>query len=188
MRLPAMTHALGTRVGSLRARLKDGWQNRALALKAIAFAFVGVINTAIDYSVFLLAQTALSRSAAALSLFGAVAASCGCGNTTTVRLVAANMISWTVAVTGSYILNSSITFAHESGRKLRWRSYLTFIAVGVIGWIANTATLVFAAQALLLPIWAAKAVAVLASFVVNFSLAHFVVFRRRVEPAMRDGA
>jgi putative flippase GtrA len=31
----------------------------------------------------------------------------------------------------------------------------------------------------LLPVWLAKAVAILASFVVNFTLSHFVVFRVR---------
>jgi len=36
-----------------------------------------------------------------------------------------------------------------------------------------------AAQVLLLPVWLAKALAVLASFVVNFTLSHFVVFRPR---------
>jgi putative flippase GtrA len=39
--------------------------------------------------------------------------------------------------------------------------------------------LVFAAQVLALPVWLAKAAAILASFVVNFSLSHFVVFRVR---------
>ena len=65
-------------------------------------------------------------------------------------LIAANMTSWIVAVSGSYILNSSITFAAESGRKLRWRHYLAFLVAGIVGLIANTATLVFAAQILLL--------------------------------------
>jgi putative flippase GtrA len=92
------------------------------------------------------------------------------------------MTSWVVAVTSSYIMNSSITFAAESGRKLRWRSYLTFAVSGIAGLIANTAALVVAAQILLLPVWIAKAAAILASFVVNFSLSHFVVFRRRAEP------
>jgi putative flippase GtrA len=37
--------------------------------------------------------------------------------------------------------------------------------------------LVLAAQAM--PVWAAKGLAILASFLVNFSLSHFVVFRPR---------
>ena len=58
-------------------------------------------------------------------------------------------------------------------------AYLMFIVAGIVGLIANTATLVFAAQVWLLPVYVAKAIAILASFVVNFSLSHFVVFRVR---------
>lgn len=171
------------RHNSLRLRLLDGWRNRTLSLKAISFALIGVVNTLVDYSVFLIARAALSRSPTALSLFDSLAASCHCGNATILSLIAANMVSWIIAVTGSYIMNSSITFAAELGRKLRWRDYLTFVASGVAGLIANTATLVFAAEILLLPVWLAKAVAILASFVVNFSLSHFVVFRAGGRPA-----
>ena len=67
----------------------------------------------------------------------------------------------------------------SSGRKLGWRSYFTFVISGVAGWLANTAALIVAAEVLLLPVWLAKAVAILVSFVVNFSLSHFVVFRVR---------
>ncbi|MGH7247986.1 MAG: GtrA family protein, partial [Pseudomonadota bacterium] len=169
---------------SLRLRLLNGWRNRALSLKAISFAMVGIVNTLVDYSVFLLARAALSRSLTAVALFSALAQSCRCASSTILLLIAANMTSWIVAVTGSYMLNSSITFAAESGRQLRWRSYFTFLASGIAGWLANTATLVFAAQMLLLPIWLAKAAAILASFVVNFSLSHFVVFRVRGRPAI----
>ena len=71
------------------------------------------------------------------------------------------------------------TFAAESGRKLRWRDYGTFVASGVIGVIANTATLVAASY--VVPVLAAKLIAVGVSFLVNFSLSHFVVFRPRRE-------
>jgi putative flippase GtrA len=163
------------------------WRYRALSLKAITFAFVGVINTLVDYSMFLLARLALTNSAKALAFFDSVSASCRCAAPSTVGLIAANMMSFAVAVTGSYILNSSITFAAESGRKLRWRAYLTFLASNILGWTANTTTLVFAAQVLLLPVFVAKAIAVVASFVVNFSMSHFVVFRVRHQPAIDAG-
>jgi putative flippase GtrA len=122
-----------------------------------------------------------------LSAIGALADFCRCGNTAAMTLVVSNLISWSVAVGGSYILNSSITFAAESGRKLRWRSYLTFVIAGVAGLLVNTATLLLAAEIFLLPVWLAKAVAILASFVVNFSLSHFVVFRVRGGPAGDHG-
>jgi len=173
--------AKSTRAISARAKLADAWRQRALSLKAASFALIGVLNTAIDYSVFLVARAAFERSPAALSTFDALAASCRCGRPQTVLLIAANMTSWLVAISGSYIMNSSITFAAESGRQLRWRHYLKFIVAGIVGLVANTATLVFAAQILLLPVYVAKALAILASFVVNFSLSHFVVFRVRDE-------
>lgn len=169
--------ARAQRSDSIRARLADGWRNRALSLKAAAFGLVGLLNTIVDYGVFLAARAALGQSSSALSLFDRLAGSCRCLNRATLLLIAANIISWTVAVTCSYVLNSSITFAAESGRRLRWRAYLKFIASGIAGWGANTAALLVAAEIFLLPVWLAKAIAVLASFTVNFSLSHFVVFR-----------
>jgi len=168
-----------SRIGTIRGKLAGLWHRRAVSLKAAAFALVGVVNTAVDYCVFLVARSAYQRLPGALWLFNAVAADCRCGAPQTVLLIAANITSWTVAVTGSYVLNSRITFAAESGRQLRWSHYLTFILAGVIGLVANTAVLVFAAQMLALPVYVAKGVAILASFIVNFSLSHFVVFRVR---------
>ena len=138
-----------------------GWRNRAVSFKAVVYALVGVVNTTIDYGVFLTAHAALG-----------------------LPLIAANSLSWMVAVSGSYLLNSTITFAVESGRKLRWSAYFTFVASGIAGWLANTAALVVAVEVLLLPVWLAKLLAVMASFIVNFSMSHFVVFRvRRTLPA-----
>jgi len=170
-------------LGRMRERLAAGWRNRALSLKAVAFGLVGLVNTAIDYGVFLLARAALDRSASALAAFASLAEVCGCSSAPTFLLIAANTISWIVAVSGSYVMNSSITFAAETGRKLTWRAYLTFVISGIAGWLANTATLLVAAEVLLLPVWLAKLVAILASFVVNFSLSHFVVFRVRKDVA-----
>ena len=47
--------------------------------------------------------------------------------------------------------------------------------------IATTTTLVIAAN--FMPVWAAKALAILVSFAVNFSITHFVVFRPKAERA-----
>jgi putative flippase GtrA len=166
-----------------REKLLAGWRNRALSLKAIAFGLVGLVNTVVDYGVFLLARTVLDRSAAALAVFASVSDFCQCGNAATISLIAANTISWIVAVSGSYVMNSSITFAAETGRRLKWRAYFTFVVSGIAGWLANTVTLLVAAEVLLLPVWLAKIIAILASFVVNFSFSHFVVFRVRANPA-----
>ncbi|MGB7035536.1 MAG: GtrA family protein [Xanthobacteraceae bacterium] len=181
MRLPSPDDSARNagRAAAIRVRLARLWHGRAISLKAASFALVGVINTAVDYGVFLLARAAYQHLPTALWLFGAAAADCRCGSPRTMLLVAANVTSWTVAVSGSYIMNSSITFAAESGRQLRWSRYLIFILVGVAGLFANTAALLFAAETLALPIYIAKALAILVSFLVNFSLSHFVVFRVR---------
>ncbi len=154
-----------------------GLKKRAMVLKAISFALVGVVNTVIDASVFFLAFGFLGSSPAAATAFSWFLQTCGCGSLTIITLITANVLAWFVAVSFSYIMNSMVTFAAESGRKLRWSAYGTFLASGVVGVVANTTTLVIAAH--FLPVWGAKALAILVSFVVNFSLSHFVVFRTR---------
>jgi putative flippase GtrA len=136
----------------LYSRLAQAWDDRAVSLKALSFALVGVVNTLIDLGIFLIAYSWLGFA-----------------------LIPANVLAWIVAVSASYVMNSFITFAAESGRQLRWRSYGTFVASGIVGVIANTTVLVVAS--FWIPVLAAKLLAILASFVVNFSLSHFVVFR-----------
>jgi putative flippase GtrA len=144
-----------------RTWVHAGWRKRAVSFKAAVYALIGIVNTTVDYGVFLAAHV----------VFG-------------LPLIAANALSWMVSISGSYMLNSTITFAAESGRKLRWSAYFTFVAAGLAGWLANTAALLVAAEVLLLPVWLAKLAAIMASFIVNFSMSHFVVFRvRRSLPA-----
>lgn len=147
-------------------RVSAGWRERTIVFKALSFGMVGVVNTVVDASVFWVAARE----------FG-------------VPIIPANVLAWFVGVSGSYAMNSFFTFAHESGRKLRWRAYLTFAASGIAGLIANTTVLVTALKWMPLVLTredlqlaAAKACAILASFLVNFSLSHFVVFRRRQRP------
>ena len=167
------------RYGRARTKLLAAWRNRAVSLKAIAFGLVGLVNTVVDYGVFLIARAGFDSSTGAFAAFSSLSSFCKCASAATFSLIAANTISWIVAVTGSYVMNSFITFAAETGGKLRWRAYFAFVASGVAGWIANTATLLVLAELLLLPVLLAKAAAILASFVVNFALSHFVVFRVR---------
>ncbi len=136
-------------------RLTVAWHERAIALKAISFAMVGVVNTLIDLSVFWTTVNFLQWA-----------------------LVPANVFAWLVAVSFSYAMNSFTTFGPESGRVLRWRDYGTFVASGIAGMIASTTTLVLLSY--VLPVLAAKLISILVSFVVNFSLSHFVVFKKRV--------
>ena len=155
MRLPPL-------LDRLFRRLVQAWRTRGVTLKAASFALVGVVNTFIDLGIFLAAYNLLE-----------------------LPLIPANVLAWLVAVSGSYVMNSFITFAAESGGQLRWRAYGAFVASGVAGVITNTAILVVASY--WLPVLAAKLLAIAVSFVVNFSLSHFVVFRtreRRVEPSV----
>jgi len=141
---------------NLRDRLAVAWHERPVALKAISFALVGLVNSVVDFSMFSFAYYYL-----------------------TLPIVAANALAWVVAVTGSYVLNSTITFAHESGRKLSPRSFVSFALSQVAGFLANTGTVWCLVELLLVPAWAAKVAAIAVSFGVNFSLSHFVVFRAR---------
>jgi putative flippase GtrA len=140
--------------GRIRALADAVLARFALIRKAGTFALIGVVNTAVDFGVF----------ATAYKVFG-------------LPLVPANLLSWIIAVSCSYVLNSSITFAAESGRKLRLRSYAAFVASGIAGLIGNTTMLWFASY--FVPVLVAKVMAIGVSFLLNFSLSHFVVFRPR---------
>jgi putative flippase GtrA len=140
-----------------RARpLLAGTPLLALVLQAARFAAVGVVNTCVDFCVFMLAITYLTSS-----------------------LIAANMSSWAVAVTGSYVMNSFITFAAESGRQLSLSAFMRFVGSAIFALIANTTALLIAVKVLLLPVLVGKVLAIGMSFAINFSLARFVVFRPR---------
>jgi putative flippase GtrA len=153
--------------------------------KAVSFALIGVINVAVDATVFFLSYAYLRSHEAALSSLDAFAQSCACTSRDTLVLIASNITSWVVAVSGSYAMNSFITFAAESGRRLRWLDYGTFVAAQILGAIANTTALVIAAQ--FMPVLPAKGCAILTAFMVNFSMSHFVVFSPRRKKAARTG-
>jgi putative flippase GtrA len=142
-------------------RLARAWEDRAVTLKAASFAGVGVVNSLVDLAILL----------AAYNLLG-------------LPLVPANVLAWLVAVSGSYVMNSFVTFAAESGRRLQWRAYGAFVASGIAGVLANTTTLVVASY--WVPVLAAKLLAIAVSFAVNFSLSHFVVFRVRTGEVERS--
>lgn len=146
-------------------------------LKAISFASIGVVNATVNYLIFWLLLRLLDAAPSFAGLVRSLAASCGCVSTENAGIIVANVIAWSIAVSGSYVMNSLVTFAAESGRRLTWRAYVTFAASGVLGLIADTTALLIAKE--FLPIMLAKLVAIGAGFVVNFSMSHFVVFRPR---------
>jgi putative flippase GtrA len=131
------------------------WHSRPLASKLVSFATIGLGNTVIDLSVFTIAYKALE-----------------------LPLIASNVLAWLVAVSGSYAMNTLITFRAESGRVLRRKDYLTFVASGFLGVV--TATITLLAFSYFVPVAIAKLVSILVSFVVNFTMSKFVVFRPKL--------
>jgi putative flippase GtrA len=138
--------------------------HRRLALKAFSFGLIGLVNSGVDFGVFSLAFYYFHTS-----------------------ILAAQIAAWLVAVTGSYVMNSMITFAAESGQRLEVKSYFNFALAQVAGFFANTATVYVVSYGLERlagldvnrAVLIGKLLAIGASFAVNFSLSHFVVFRRR---------
>jgi putative flippase GtrA len=175
MWLPPLLEALSRRVFPDPGR-------RAVARKAVSFALVGVINASVDFGVFSFLYY----------VFG-------------FPILVANLISWLVAVTGSYVMNSMTTFAAESGGKLRFKAYASFVVAQIAGLAANTATIFIVKYSIPLllqtfvgpdatlqigghdidPVLIGKLLAIGSSFLVNFSLSHFVVFRNRGQSTTR---
>lgn len=129
---------------------------RALLKQIFSFGLIGFVNAGVDAAVFF---TAL--------------------NTVTGNLVVANVCAWIVAVTCSYFLNSRFTF-HKAPRL---KDFVFFATTQIGGLVANTVALVLAAKALA-PVFdtttsliVAKIIAIGVGFVVNFTLARFLVFR-----------
>ena len=129
-------------------------KSRPLIAKMGSFAVIGLANTFVDLGIFALAYQFFD-----------------------VPLVPANVLAWMVAVSSSYVLNTMITFRVESGRVLKSKDYLRFVGSGILGVIANTTTLVLLSS--IMSVLIAKLIALGVSFVVNFAMSHFVVFRPR---------
>jgi putative flippase GtrA len=146
-----------------RDRMHMALRDRALHGKAAKFAIVGLVNSALDYGVFVLAFLHAGWP-----------------------IVAANTAAWAVAVTGSYVLNCYFTFAAETGRVLRLKDYVGFVGSGVAGFLANTLTVLLAS--FIVPVLVAKLIAIGVSFLVNFSLSHLLVFPARRTPDAKDAS
>ncbi|MCO5129982.1 MAG: GtrA family protein [Xanthobacteraceae bacterium] len=129
-------------------------RNSPMRRKIVRFALIGVGNTLVDFSVFTVAYKVAG-----------------------LPIVASNVVAWMVAVSGSYVLNTYITFHVESGRLLRYRDYLTFAASGVLGMVMTTAVLLLLSH--YLHVMVAKAISILVGFAVNFTMSNLVVFRAR---------
>lgn len=147
-------------VKNIFIRAQESWFKRTVALKAVSFGLIGVLNTFVDVGVFSFLYFYLGFP-----------------------IIGANVASWILAVSSSYVLNSSITFAVESRRKLSMRTYVMFTATQFAGFIVNTLGGIVASQ--LVPVLIAKMLATGGSLSVNFWLSHFFVFHQKNEKAGR---
>jgi len=138
------------------------WRSSSVSLKVVSFAVVGIGNTVVDFAVFTFAYQALA-----------------------LPLAASNVIAWLIAVSFSYVLNTFTTFHRETGRILRRRDYVNFVASGIFGVATTTTTLVV--LSLYAHVMTAKLVSIVMGFIVNFTMSNFVVFRRK-SPTDRRGA
>ncbi len=130
--------------------------------KMLSFGVIGVGNGFVNYAVtvgatvLVLAPLGLDATDAALGL--------------------AKALGWAVAVSNSYLLNTLFTFAHESGRRLNWPTYLRFVASGTVGLAIEVASFLFAVR--YLPLSLAAIVPIGLAFIANFAMARLFVFSR----------
>src|SRR4051794_41410439 len=118
-------------IASLVERLAGAWRERAVALKALSFALAGLVNTAVDATIFFLLLAYATPS-----------------------LVIANVTAWFIANTGSYVMNSFTTFSAETGGRLSVRHYAGVVGSGMAAVPPSTITGVIAARLAGLPVWA----------------------------------
>jgi putative flippase GtrA len=154
--------------------MNDGQQNRGPeaglaarlmgeARKIVSFGLIGAVNGVVNYAVTV-GVTLLALAPLALAA-------------NDIALGAAKALGWAVAVTNSYLLNTMITFAAESGRKLTWRTYGRFVASGTLGLAVEVVSFLVAVR--YLPLAVAAIVPIGLAFIANFTMTRFVVFPNR---------
>ena len=146
------------KVDYLLANIIDAWRRRTMLAKLFSFASIGVVNVAVDVSAFTIAF-----KLAALPL------------------IPSNVVAWLVAVSGSYAMNTKITFGRETGGIYSLGRYLSFAASGIFGLVVATTILVILSRYVSVPV--AKLASIIVAFGVNFSVSHFIVFRIAHEDA-----
>lgn len=141
-------------MGPYLPKFAESWLSRPIVAKMLSFGIIGVGNTVVDLAIFSIAYSVFM-----------------------LPLVPSNVLAWLVAVSSSYVLNTLITFRAESGRVLRLKDYLRFVSSGALGVVTTTTTLVILSH--FIPVLFAKLASILAGFIVNFAMTHFVVFREK---------
>lgn len=119
----------------------------------LKFGLVGVVNTSIDFAIFLF-----------LYHFAGL------------NPLLANLISYASSVTNSYFLNRAWTFREVAQSRSRWNGYLLFVAVNSIGLLISTISIYLLSFSM--AVEAAKIVSVLLTLVWNFLGTKIFVFRK----------
>jgi putative flippase GtrA len=145
-------------VAGLLTNLADTWHRRTLLAKIFSFAFVGMVNLVVDVTTFTVAFQLAN-----------------------LPLILSNVVAWLVTVSGSYAMNTKITFGRETGGKYSLSRYMSFAVSGVFGLVVATTVLVVLSCYVNVPV--AKLMSIVAAFGVNFSVSHFIVFRMPRENA-----
>jgi dolichol-phosphate mannosyltransferase len=125
--------------------------DRSHPRRAAAFTAIGIVNTAIDFSVF----------AGLYQLAG-------------FDVVAANLCAFLLAAGNSYVLNRRITFADRRRRRARADGFARFLAVGVFALGASTA-IVYLLSLHIHPL-VAKLIATAASTLIGYAGSYWFVF------------
>ena len=133
-------------------RIADSLLCRTLLVKIFSFASVGMVNIVVDVSTFAFAFYLLHLS-----------------------VVLSNIVAWLTAVTNSYIMNSKVTFRHETAGVLTIGRFLRFALSGIVGVVVATTVLVLLSAYTNVP--TAKLISIMVAFGVNFSISHFIIFR-----------
>lgn len=124
-------------------------------IRFLKFGAVGVVNTAVDFIVFVTLVRWLHWNP-----------------------LLANSASYTVAVSNSYVLNLLWTFRKRDGARLGLRSFVIFVSVNSVGFLIGSAV-IWKLQSLMM-VEAAKLIAIAVTLIWNFfGTKYFVIDRRK---------
>ncbi|RQO66473.1 glycosyl transferase family 2 [Pedobacter sp. KBW06] len=126
---------------------------KKIAAKVFKFGLVGLLGTAIDFSITFLVKEVWFQN-----------------------LYVANTIGFFVAASNNFYLNSSWTFG--KAKKLSFSLYLTFIGVSAIGLLFHSVIIYVVHQHLHHEFYLSKCLATVLVFLWNFGANYFVTFRK----------
>ncbi len=116
------------------------------------YGLIGCLNAALDFAIFIMG----------VKLFD-------------FPPLIAHIIAWCIAVQLSYIMNSFFTFNKSFKQTWRLKPWFKFILSGLFALLVSSLILYLCLS--YFNIYIAKIIAIIASYIVGFSLSQFVVFK-----------